>query len=74
MSEPVKARSATAMAYGERVILQITGEDGAIYTFEIAEPALTLDSLRQAESGARVRKWRREIDEDLSRRDTRLAS
>lgn len=60
MTEPIKARSATAMASGEAVIVQITAEDGTIYTFELAESLLTLESLRLANLDARRHKWERE--------------
>lgn len=67
MSEPIKARSATALADGEKVILQITAENGAIFTFEILEPLLTLDTLRNAESIARMQRREREARERIQR-------
>lgn len=59
-NEPIKARSATALADGEKVVLLITIEGGESYLFELPEPLLTLDTLRNAESIARMRRRERE--------------
>lgn len=44
----IPARSCVAMADGSDIILDVTTEDGQLYTFKLLHPRVTLESLQNA--------------------------